>query len=233
LQITSTKTDSTGSTRVYIEPDTTYYKILIEYGGSVVYETDWDVIYKTSYTFTTDVEGIYVEWPGLEGQLAVDNSSTPVFFQVTYNDRHADIANVCLVTYSGVTSLSLYNSTCLDTLSGTIIHKIGSTGTYTAFFYYVMDDGTVVPLDQAEYVTPGAVPAGMKEEGLLLSILLVIGLFFGPYYITKSPVMAIIGLDVAVLAIWWWQLFPITTWALGIIIPGSFYAMHVANKVST
>lgn len=225
-------TNSLGQYRFYINKGNTFYKILVSYEGSTIFESDWEILFGTAYRITTNVQTLYTAWSDLDGELTFVNTSSPYYFSLVYNNKAADITGVCLRTEQVQIAgpATIYNHTCLTTDSGTILHPINASYSYVSYAYYNVTGGAIYPLDSVAYTYKTALQQSMQEVGLILTVILFIVVVLGILWVTQNLVAMIVGADLVTVASWIMGTYPFNPWSLGIIIPGSVVIMYYLNK---
>lgn len=235
IEVARETTNSQGQAVFSVEQGSAYYKLIVEYANQTIFSTTGEKLYSSSYIITTDYNPIYRFYRGVEATLQIINASNPWYFRLEYNDKEADISSVCLKTYlvSNVT-LTLHNTTCLNTESGVIIHPFNQNYSFTSYAYANYLHSPVYTFATLSWTGIQAFfkDTGFKDVGLVIAIVLFLSLVMGTAYLTQSPSVMIIAVDLGLLAVYFLHLFPVSLAVLGIVIPGSFVVLYFLNKVT-
>ena len=227
-------TNSQGKFRFYVDRGDAYYRLIVNYGGVAIFITDWELINDDTFRITTDTLQLYNAWSVLDGSLNFYNSSIPYYYELVYANKGTDVATVCLdvTEMDNVSGTPLnYNTTCLSSTSGTISTTINETRSYIGTAYVTYTNGAEQNLDSIPYTVLSSFEEDLREEGLFISLMIVICVTMGALYVSGgNPIAAIAGFNVALLFVKFVGLYTLSIWALGIIIPGSFVIMYYLNK---
>lgn len=236
IEVSQEQTNPGGKVRFYVLPANAYYKFVVTYSNETIFESQGEKILATTYIISTSIEPIYETYESVDAVIQIINTTNPPYFKLAYANKKAKIYQVCMDTYRSTDAgLTLFNSTCLTTDSGIIIHPFNGNYTYTAYGYTTYYHSPDIYFAQATYSSITEFfkdVLDMKDLGIVLSILIFVSLTIGTLFITGSPVVLIVALDVALLAIRFLHLFNISDVALGIIIPGSLVVAYYLNKVT-
>lgn len=236
IEVSQEQTNPGGKVRFYVLPANAYYKFVVTYGNMTIFESNGEKILATTYIISTSIEPIYETYESVDAEIQVINTTLPPYFKLAYANKKEKIYQVCMDTYRSTDAgLMLFNSTCLTTSSGVIIHPFNENYSYTAYGYTTYYHSPDIYFAQAAYSALADFFKGivdMKDLGIILSILIFITLTIGTLFLTGSPVVLIIALDVALLAVRFLHLFNVSDIALGIIIPASFIVAYYLNKVT-
>ena len=161
--------------------NTEFYQFIVEYpSGTTLLTTEPTYIYSNALTFQITINQI--KGDTFFNAFAVDY--TLVFnnitkgFTYTFNDPNGLASSGCLRIYTYGTSITLVNSSCVNSASGSITQYITPVnGTSYIAKVYITQSGKEQLLGNLVYGVPREY-AGVGNKGLIIGVLLSIVMFF-------------------------------------------------------
>ena len=180
-------TDVQGRTHLYAIMDTVYYKFMVDYGGTTVYEGTATYLYDTDVvlyiTLGTYISARFEKSMNIEHQLTFANNR----FRFYYNDLNANTSRQgCVAVYrQSLQEYTFINRSCSSSTSAILYVNVANTSgtTYKAEAYteiYASPASAVVL--ETLYATISGAVATYGTMGLLVTAFLLILLAVGVGY---------------------------------------------------
>lgn len=183
-------TNFEGEATMSLQLNTEYYKFIVLYNNEVKLETSPTYITETSLTFSIVLTALagedYFTYEGISTDIYYNNNTGN--FVYTYDDVSNTASRGCMYVYSVVnTKETLYNSSCANTASGSIVLGIeGVNGTTYRADGYVTISGTdqYTGSASATFGTPSTI--NTQADALGLWLLMVLFMFVGIFNLTLA-----------------------------------------------
>lgn len=186
-------TNFEGKVESNLQINNEYYKFIIEYEGETVQTTQPTYVYGTTLTFVVTIGTSGFEEYFASGTITgtiTRPSNTVISF--TWNDQDTTATSGCVYAYleSG-TGSTLYNSSCINTPSGTTFITLdnSTSGTYTIYGRVVKNAKTYTVDSDIVRFTP-LLPTSNGADLFILFMLLLAVVFIGLWNPTVGVVLA-------------------------------------------
>lgn len=191
------RTNFEGKAVIHPVLNSEYYKFTLEYNGEVVLETEPTYIFSTdTLQFTIVIgeptlSGFYTS-QGVQGNTSFNNATNN--FRFTFNDPDNAIYGGCLYVYQTFQGVkTLYNGTCVQSVSSTILISVPGTNhtTYEGIGYIKPTSSILEFHSSAIYSFGELIDESPKTPGALffVALLTIIAMFVGKWDIRIAMIL--------------------------------------------